>query len=239
MASRFVPTPGLVPERPHHHAGVVLVPLDHAGHRAPAAARASGDRRWDCPPSRSVRTRGSPGRTRPRPAGRTRRTDRGSADAAGSGWCAPRSGGWRFMASTSARITSRLTARPRRESNSWRLTPRNCTREPLSSSSPSWISTRRNPTRTLDGLARADHPRPVQPGRLRRPRLDRACGDRERVRADVCEYAEFGDLEPGGPVVAARAAPAPGPAGCRHRCPRRSRRPARRPRSRRRGGAGG
>ncbi len=54
----------------------------------------------------------------------------------------------RFIASTSARIVSWGSARPKSGWNSCRLTPRSASGVPFTSSTPSTMDTVRNPTRS-------------------------------------------------------------------------------------------
>ncbi len=201
---------GLVPERPHHHTGMVLVPLDHAGHSLPQRLEPAGIGAGIALPADQFE-----------PVGlqvalvhdqqavlvaqveevRMRRVVAGAHRVQVVALHGEHVGTHHVAAHSAATAGVELVAVDAAELHPGTVEQQ----QPVADLDPP------EPDPHLDGLARADHPRPVQPGRLRRPRLDPACGDRERVRADVCEYAEFGDLEPGGPVVAARAAPHPGP----------------------------
>ena len=83
-----------------------------------------------------------------------------------------------FISSTSRRMTSLGSARPRSGSHSWRLTPRSSTRRPLTRSSPSSTATRAEADPQRHGLPRRAQLAGVEPRQLGAPRLDGPGRDR-------------------------------------------------------------
>ena len=125
--------PGLVAQRPHHHARVVLVALDRARdavevHRLPrrVVARVA-------PPAHDLEAVGLQVVLQHDPEPQLVGQLEHAGGAAGSGWC-----GWqltlcRFIASRSARAWASSNTRPRSGWVSWRFIPRKVTGRPLTS----------------------------------------------------------------------------------------------------------
>ena len=117
-ASWFGPVAALVAERPQDHARVVLVALDHVLHALDERVRVA---RVGAQARRSTRaTRCSPRRSRTGRTGRRGRASTGRSDSASVRTALTLNC---FISRTSASISSRVTARPRASSWSWRLTP--------------------------------------------------------------------------------------------------------------------